>query len=620
LIWNDPEDLKDRRKEEEKKNILQSKEDLERIRKFCNTSIYNEARWWEYIYEQEDMITITARRQIQERKYKRRQDALNERIANTRELPEKMILERADELYFHKKHYLYYKKRGCWVQIACSNCGGVTDARWKTGISYESQFQRYVEEPKEGNYGTCPMCKARGQYKCQGKVKAAHNQVIRLFLGQKYKENGMVIRYVEVEKKWTLGLICGDHEPEMNNACEELSGVEIARAYFELGKKTQIDYHKHSFYSGEDFWDDCNLSGMKQIGIHAGPIMYETYTEMQDTMFRYSALQEYAKEVKEVNPIEYLERYQETPQIEVLVKMGLVGIAEQLVKYHYGIVADENARRPDEFLGIRKERVKQLIRENGDTRLLQVMKMEKSMGQRWTDEQVEHLAETNLTRTQVETATRYMTLQKLLNRIERYAGCRYGTGCSGAEGRISHAATTYADYLSMRIDLGYDLENSVYQQPKDLGREHAKMAMEINKEEKEKHLKEVAEQYPNIRNRYRTLRKIYFYEDDSYLIRPARSAEEIVMEGRILHHCVGGARYLSRHNNGETYILMLRFRQNPEVPYITVEIDAKYKRIIQWYGEKDRKPDEKHMQDWLNSYLEKLKAGTLQEVIEEEIA
>lgn len=602
--------------QEKKENILQSTEDLERIKKFCKATVYNEEHWWEYIYKHEDDIVTTARRNREHKAYMRRQEALADRMAHTKELPEKEILDRADRLYFHNQHYLYYKKHGCWAHIACSKCGGVTDARWKSGISYESQFQRWTEEPREGHYGTCPMCGARGEYKCQGKVKGTHDKYIYLFLGQKYKENGMVMHYVEVGKKWMLGFICGDKGPEMYNASEELSGVEIARAYFEPGKKVQIDYHKHDLYMGKDFWDDCNLYGLANISISAGQIMAETYEEMKGTMFRYSALQEYAKNVREVNPIEYLERYSQTPQIEVLVKLGLTDVVEKLVKCYYGIVADKNARRPDQFLGIRKERVKQLIRKKGDTHLLGAMQMEKRQGQNWTDEQVEHLAETDLSGTQVEMATRYMTLQKLLNRIEKYSGCEYGTECSSASARIRHTATTYADYLSMRINLGYDLNNTVYQQPQDLEAEHNKMVMETNKEEMDKHLKEVAERYPEIRHVYRGLRNKYLYEDDKYIIRPARSAEEIVMEGRLLHHCVGGNTYLAKHNTGKTYILMLRFKEEPDVPYITVEIDAKNPRILQWYGDKDKKPDEKNMQSWLNTWLMKLKTGTLTETIQ----
>lgn len=513
-------------------------------------------------------------------------------------------------------HYLYYKKHGCWAHIACSKCGGVTDARWKNGVSYENQFQTWTEEPREGDYGICPMCGVRGIYKCQGKVKGTHSKSIHMFIGQKYKENGMVIRYVEVEKKWTPGFICGDKEPEMYNTCEELSGVEIARAYFEPDKKVQIDYHKHDPYLGRDFWDDRNLCGMANIAINPAPIMPETYEEMNGTMFQYSALQEYTKSVGEINPIDYLERYRQTPQIELLVKMGLNGVVEKLIKCNYGIVADEYARRPDLFLGIRKERVRQLIRRKGDTQLLEVMQMEKRHGQNWTDEQIEHLAETCLSGTQVEMATRYMTLQKLINRIEKYAGCEYGTACSSASSRIRHIATIYTDYLSMRINLGYDLNNTVYQQPRDLEAEHNKMVMETNKEEMDKHLRKVTEKYPNIRHSYRGLRNKYFYEDDRYIIRPARSAEEIVMEGRLLHHCVGGDNYLNKHNRGITYILMLRFKKEPDIPYITVEIDAKEHRVIQWYGERDKKPDEKNMQEWINTWITKLKTGTLAETIQ----
>lgn len=357
------------------------------------------------------------------------------------------------------------------------------------------------------------------------------------------------------------------------------------------------------------------MCGRSPIFIHSGLILSETYEEMKGTMFQYSALREFAENVREINPIDYLECYNRTPQIEILVKLGMTDIVEKLVKCYYGIVADENARRPDQFLGIRKERVQQLIKKKGDTHLLEVMQMERRQGKNWTDTQIEHLAETGLSGAQVAMATRYMTLQKLLNRIEKYAGCEYGTGCYSASERIRHTAITYADYLSMRVNAGYDLSNSVYQQPRDLEAAHNKLVMKSNKAKMDRHLEEVAERYPEIRKSYKKLRNKYYYEDDRYIIRPARSAEEIVMEGRLLHHCVGGNAYLGKHNTGQTYILMLRFREEPDVPYITVEIDAKNPTILQWYGDKDRKPDRENMRKWLNTWLKKLKTGTLSEMI-----
>lgn len=612
FIWETPGERGCTQKELEKQNILQNPEDLERIKNFCKSvEVWDDHKWWKYIYRYEQNISITARRKTEERRYERRQNALNDRISHTKELPEKEILETADSLYFHHAHYLYYKKRGCFAQIACSKCGGVTTARWKAGISFESQFQCSIEEPREGQTGTCPLCGAHGKYKCQGKVKGYHSKSIHLFLGQKYKECGMVLRYMEVTKAWRLGLIEGKNGTEMFNSSEELSGVEIARAYFEPGKKLQIDYHKHNWYDGKDFWDDCNLYGNANITIGEAPILKETYQEMEGTIFQYSALTEYTAAVREaVNPISYFERYQQTPQIEVLVKLGLIGVVKELIRYRYGIVTDQDARRPDKFLGIRKERVKQLIAVEGDLGLLNTMQMEKRMQQVWTGEQIEHLTETRLAQGQVETVTRYMSLQKLLNRIEKYSGCEYGTKCSSAEQKIRSIAITYTDYLSMRQSLGYDLSNTVYQNPRDLQTAHDEMVLESHKEEIDKRLVEVAMRFPNIQVRYRELRKKYFYEDDEYLIRPARSAEEITMEGRILHHCVGRNTYLERHDRGESYILMLRDKKQPERPYITVEIDGQKPHIKQWYGEHDRKPDERNMQRWLDQYLKQLEDQT----------
>lgn len=611
-IWGEKADTWEQM---EKENVLQSTEDLEKIKKFCKIKIpvYYEARWWQYIYKHEDDLATAARIDREHRKFVCRQEALKDRMAHTAKLPEKRILEYADRIYFQKEHHLYYKKYGSWTKIACSKCGGVTDARWRDGISYESQFQKHTEEPREGKSGKCPMCGAVGTYKCQGKIKGEYSKKIHLFLGQRYKEDGAVLRYVEIEKAWTLGFIEGNDGPEMYNAAEELSGVEVARAYFEPGKKVQIDYHKHDLYRNEDVWDDCNLYGLANIDIKAAPIMSETYEELKNTIFRYSGLKEYADKEGKVNPIDYLERYQQIPQLEILSKIGLTEIVRRITRGECEVIEDQNAKRLDDFLGIQRERTDQLIRTGGNGKLLDAMKTEKRLDQHWTEKQVEQMAETGLRTDSAGIALRYMTVQKMLNRIAKYAGCEYGTKCSTAINEIRRTAITYTDYLRMREERGYDLHNSVYQQPRELQTAHDQMVAEINQEKVEKRLKEVKEKYPEIREQYRKLRKEFFYEDDTYLIRPARSAEEIVTEGRILHHCVGGNNYLTKHNEGTSYILMLRFQEEPETPYITVEISAAGKNILQWYGTYDKKPDENHMREWLKEYLRKLKDGTLAE-------
>ena len=95
------------------------------------------------------------------------------------------------------------------------------------------------------------------------------------------------------------------------------------------------------------------------------------------------------------------------------------------------------------------------------------------------------------------------------------------------------------------------------------------------------------------------------YEDGEFLIRPAKSAREIIEEGQKMHHCVGGDNYLNKHNKGITFILLMRRRKNPEEPFCTVEI--KEDEIQQWYEAHDKKPDKEIIQPWLDNYIKHLK-------------
>ena len=193
--------------------------------------------------------------------------------------------------------------------------------------------------------------------------------------------------------------------------------------------------------------------------------------------------------------------------------------------------------------------------------------------------------------------------------MEAYAGVEIPKEeeqlCSRAAGTLRAISNLYIDYLHMRIQRGYDLNNQIYLFPRDLQAAHDLMVLETNQEKFEERNQEVRAKFPDIQRSYRKLRNKYFFEDEEYLIRPARSAEEIVAEGRFLHHCVGGDNYLHKHNTGVSTILFLRLIKQPEIPYITVEISNI--RIRQWYGIRDTKPDEKNIEKWLEKYIKALK-------------
>lgn len=79
------------REERKKRYILQSTEDLEKIQKFCkNIEIWDKEEWWKLLSYYESRIISEERRKRQSREYERRQQALNDRIAHTPELPERL--------------------------------------------------------------------------------------------------------------------------------------------------------------------------------------------------------------------------------------------------------------------------------------------------------------------------------------------------------------------------------------------------------------------------------------------------------------------------------------------------------------------------------------------------
>ena len=70
-------------------------------------------------------------------------------------------------------------------------------------------------------------------------------------------------------------------------------------------------------------------------------------------------------------------------------------------------------------------------------------------------------------------------------------------------------------------------------------------------------------------------------EDYDYIIVTPKKPVEVVNEGTILHHCVGG--YVEEVCNGSTNILFLRKKSEPTKPFYTIEVNTQ-NRLIQVHG------------------------------------
>lgn len=93
--------------------------------------------------------------------------------------------------------------------------------------------------------------------------------------------------------------------------------------------------------------------------------------------------------------------------------------------------------------------------------------------------------------------------------------------------------------------------------------------------------------------------KNYEKQFGGYKIILAKSIEDLINEGKQLHHCVGRMGYDEKIAKEESLIFFIRKSEEPEIPYVTMEYCIKDKNIKQLYGEHNSLPDAS-VKDWVN--------------------
>lgn len=192
---------------------------------------------------------------------------------------------------------------------------------------------------------------------------------------------------------------------------------------------------------------------------------------------------------------------------------------------------------------------------------------------------------------------------------------------------LRSALDAYVDYLLAVEGVGLDLNNPIFLMPRDFEEKHDQVTAAWSAVLAERRRKAEAERRAAVaearrkaqekfRGRVKSLARRYTYTDGALLVRPAVNAEEIVREGKLLHHCVGG--YADRHISGATTILFLRRRSAPGRPLCTIEVSGNTIRQIHgWDDERSacednplRKDPRKIYGAFLDEWLEWLESGS----------
>lgn len=569
------------------------------------TSIYGcqNDTWMDRIQHQEDHINrekyIKRDRTRQENKQKK----LEERIANMPAIPEDFYDWCETDLLRGCK-YIFYKRKGRFAEFHCGCCGATYKYATEPLDTFEGQFEHIVMVPKAGAKARCEKCDEQGIYKQLGRGDEIIDKR-RCYMVQPYGDKGgAVVRYFEIYKTSRAG-----SEPYFED-------VEINRSFFIPGEdKIQRDYQVYSSWEGVNLWLPNNIPGMASITVRAGRLYEGNLAELAGTELEHTGIEEFAKEYDHFEVESYMESYRRMPALEMIVKMKLTYLANRLVENDHTAWDSVNTQGQNaaEVLMVDKKKIKKLVKEKGLQYYHDLLRIEKAMGIDLPEEIEDKLQMLAINTTNLEQMLGYMSAKQIINRVMRYSGITELSDdlCGRAMGHIHQIAQTYADYISMRASLGYDMSNLIIQYPRNLQEEHHKMVVETNANEAENKIKTVNVKYKAIEEKYEDLCERYQYEDEEFVIRPAKNAGEIVEEGRKLHHCVGGDMYLNNHARGFSTILFLRPTAEKRVPFITVEIRGF--AIKQWYGAYDKKPMQKKIDRWLNKYLKALKNGMLRQ-------
>ena len=256
--------------------------------------------------------------------------------------------------------------------------------------------------------------------------------------------------------------------------------------------------------------------------------------------------------------IRYLAEYTRRPQMEFLVKLGFHQVVSDLVmrgKPHKNILG-WSAGNPADFFRLSK----------ADFRLFKDIRcdFEELKGFRTLRRQglVKDLAE--FVRLSDGWGNGFSLVRSGAAQA-RVSLERAGRYLKSLDMKPAIAAQLWLDYLDAAGKLKYDLTRDDVRMPGDLAERHDLAAASLRTAEDEKAMRKY-------RARYRRLVEQFSFTADGLSVVVPGNIQDIVREGRVLQHCVGG--YAERHVNGAVTILFLRKESAPGVPYVTIELST----------------------------------------------
>ncbi len=268
-----------------------------------------------------------------------------------------------------------------------------------------------------------------------------------------------------------------------------------------------------------------------------------------------------------VDILKYLRLYEQYPQTEYLMKLGLVDyvFSKQILRK---VVSDKRFRK---WLGKNREELAK--KKYYVSTLLNAYSKKQSIEETHAYEQ----------------AKKYLAADKDFKPIRDMLNGDYRRYIKYiAEQKTSNRS--YLDYLKACTYLGIDMSEDKNRYPHDFKHWHDVRADEYKTAKALKDAEERAEMYARFAAVADKYLPMQYDKRGCFIAVIAKSPADLISEGDALHHCVGGMGYDQKFIREETLIFFIRSKNAPDIPLVTVEYSLKRKRVLQCYGDNDTKP------------------------------
>ena len=512
----------------------------------CDTGFFAISHMQQHLRDKETL----QRQKNRERKIRSRLSGLNPLPCDLEDWLRRKVLP----AYF----FYDYRKGKKAIRGLCSACGQEIEL---TGVRHNA-------------VGVCPRC-GRGLTMKSNKKRGYIWDRATASVVQRFHGGNLIVRVVKVyqdfPKNAPVKMNC--YEETRIIICPQKDGMFEEEVYHNSGDSVGITrwkkgYPPVSYLFQRNFnAETCGFLYCKNLS-----------KALKGTLWQYCQLREFYEGVHdqmEVGP--YLISYRKIPAIEFFVKLKLFWLATHVVYRHDG-TKDINldGKNLREVLQIDPSDLPLLQKPGADIRDLRLLRILRMAGHQPSEEFFTWVNANELTEiNQLALALNNTTPHKLMRYLDQlFSKLKKSTyrGCAGV-------LSDYRDYLGFCEQLQYDLKNEFILFPKNFKRAHDQANDLIKQHQVEQYDSQIASMQEELKHRYQ-------FKSDGLIVLPPHSAQEIVVEGQKLRHCVGG--YARSMAERRTAILFIRQEAKQNKPFFTVEVQGD--KIRQVRGSNNRAP------------------------------